>query len=344
MYTLSDFDFNLPSSLIAQHARTKGTSKLLVINDSVFEDNFVSNLASLLNKGDLIVINDTRVLRARLAVQRITGGIGEVLIERISNDSTAIGQFKMSRRPKQGEHLYIKGTKTPLVILDIQDRWITIQSPEMPILQLLEHYGALPLPLYIQRKATDHDNDSYQTIFAKKLGAVAAPTAGLHFTNELIEDLTQHEIHTATITLHVGSGTFLPVKHEDLDQHTMHNEWFDIPENTVNLINETKRRGNKVVAIGTTTLRALEAAALSGAIKAGSAETNIFIRPGFNFKVIDRLFTNFNLPRSTLLMLTSAFGGFENMRKAYEHAIANEYQFFSYGDAMLIDRIDLLST
>ena len=340
MYTLSDFDFNLPSTLIAQHARPKGTSKLLVVNDNIFEDKLVSNLASLLNKGDLIVINDTRVLRARLAVQRMTGGIGEILIERISNDTTAIGQFKMSRRPKQGEHLTIKGTKTPLIILDIRDRWMTIQSPEMPILQLLEHHGALPLPLYIQREATDHDNDSYQTIFAKKLGAVAAPTAGLHFTNELLKDLTQHGIHIATITLHVGSGTFLPVKHENLDEHTMHNEWFDIPESTINLIKETKLRGNKVVAIGTTVLRALEAAARSGDIKAGSAETNIFIRPGFHFKVIDRLFTNFHLPRSTLLMLTSAFGGFENMRKAYQHAIANEYQFFSYGDAMLIDRIN----
>jgi len=231
----------------------------------------------------------------------------------------------------------VPNTNTALLILDIHDRWATLESTHTPIHELLEQHGSLPLPPYVKRNATADDTQNYQTVFASTPGAVAAPTAGLHFTTELLQALDSKGVRRAKITLHVGAGTFLPVKTENLNEHIMHEEWFHIPDETVNLVSETHRLGGRVTAIGTTTLRALESAAQSGTLAAGTGETRLFIRPGYNFRVVDRLFTNFHLPQSTLLMLVSAFAGTEAIKNAYRHAISENYRFFSYGDAMLIE-------
>lgn len=344
MRTLSDFDYFLPEHLIAQEPALRGTSRLLHVNaSSTVADWHVNDLTSLLQPGDLIVINNTRVLRARLSVQRMTGGLGEVLIDRILDPHTARGQLKMSRRPRPNESLVLSRTSIPLTILDIEDRWVTLHS-EIPFLSLLESYGSIPLPPYMKRSSNAADDQNYQTIFANSPGAVAAPTAGLHFTDALLKELEARNIKCASVTLHVGAGTFLPVKTELLEDHVMHEEWFDIPNETVETIEKTKQMGGRIIAIGTTTLRALESAAIDGRLKSGSAETRLFIRPGFRFQVVDQLFTNFHLPRSTLLILVSAFAGIDTIQKAYQHAIEEGYRFFSYGDAMLIERAQEGST
>jgi S-adenosylmethionine:tRNA ribosyltransferase-isomerase len=345
---LSDYDFDLPEALIAQHpAAQRNASRLLVVDGETFADRQFTDLSGLLNPGDLLVMNDTRVLRARFFGQKASGGQIEVLIERIHADSrTARAQIRASKSPKPG---------TCLRLADAFDVEVVGRDGEFFILalpadetrdfwQLTEAHGLLPLPPYITHTPDADDETRYQTVYAAYPGAVAAPTAGLHFDEAMFAQLKAKGIETATVTLHVGAGTFQPVRVENLDEHVMHHEWYHLPEATVAAIAACRARGGKVVAVGTTSLRALESAAKhqtiapNGLLQADSRETDLFIRPGYTFKVVDRLITNFHLPKSTLLMLVSAFAGYETMRSAYQHAIEARYRFFSYGDAMLLTR------
>ncbi len=345
---LSDYDFELPEALIAQHPATeRSASRLLVVNDGVLANCQFTDLPGLLNPGDLLVMNDTRVLRARFFGHKTTGGQIEVMIERIdAGGRSARAQIRASKSPKPG---------TRLRLADAFDADVTGREGEFFVLalpdeeardfwQLTEAHGLLPLPPYITHTPDAEDEMRYQTVYAAHPGAVAAPTAGLHFDETIFARLSARGIETATVTLHVGAGTFQPVRVENLDEHIMHHEWYHLPEATVAAISACRARGSKVVAVGTTSLRALESAAKQQGIEAGgilhadSRETDLFIRPGYQFKVVDRLITNFHLPKSTLLMLVSAFAGYETMRSAYQHAIAERYRFFSYGDAMLLTR------
>ena len=345
---LSDYDFDLPEDLIAQHpAAERSASRLLVVNDAAFEDRHFTDLPGLLNPGDLLVMNDTRVLRARFFGQKASGGQIEVMIERIeASGRTARAQIRASKSPKPG---------TRLRLADAFDVEVTGRDGEFFVLalpseeprdfwQLTETHGLLPLPPYITHSPDTEDETRYQTVYAANPGAVAAPTAGLHFDDGMFAQLKARGVETATVTLHVGAGTFQPVRVENLDEHVMHHEWYHLPEATVTAIAACRARGGKVVAVGTTSLRALESAARhqniapGGPLYTDSRETDLFIRPGYEFKVVDRLITNFHLPKSTLLMLVSAFAGYETMRAAYRHAIEERYRFFSYGDAMLLTR------
>jgi S-adenosylmethionine:tRNA ribosyltransferase-isomerase len=291
-----------------------------------------------------VVFNDTRVIKARLFGHKHTGGSVEVLIERVINQHLAYAHVRASRAPKVGGLLKLSGVFDVEVTARHDDLFELHFLSETAVLDLLEQYGALPLPPYITHEATSDDETRYQTVFSKHLGAVAAPTAGLHFNDAMLDTLKQKGIGIAYVTLHVGAGTFQPVRVDNIRDHKMHSELYSISQTTVDMIAETKRRGGKVTAIGTTALRALESAVRvsasnpEGFLQAGSSETDIFITPGSRFKVVDRLFTNFHLPKSTLLMLVSAFAGVENIKKAYAHAIEKQYRFFSYGDAMLIER------
>lgn len=352
---LSDYDFDLPETLIAQHpAAERSASRLLVVNDKAFDDCQFTDLPGLLNPGDLLVMNDTRVLRARFFGQKDSGGQVEVLIERIAG-STATGgqagrearaQIRASKSPKPGTQLHLAEAFT-VTVTGRDGEFFTLALPDdepRDFWQLTEAHGLLPLPPYITHTPGSDDETRYQTVYAATPGAVAAPTAGLHFDEALFAHMRARGIETATVTLHVGAGTFQPVRVENLDEHVMHHEWYQLPESTVTAIAACRARGGKVVAVGTTSLRALESAARhqqiapGGLLQADSRETDLFIRPGYTFKVVDRLLTNFHLPKSTLLMLVSAFAGYETMRAAYQHAIAANYRFFSYGDAMLLTR------
>ena len=345
---LSDYDFELPEDLIAQHpAAERSASRLLVVNDNALADQQFNDLPDLLNPGDLLVMNDTRVLRARFFGQKASGGQVEVMIERINPDArTARAQIRASKSPKAGSRLYLADAFEVEVSGRDGEFFVLALPPEAPrdFWQLTEAHGLLPLPPYITHKPDADDETRYQTVYATQPGAVAAPTAGLHFDKRMFEQLKARGIETATVTLHVGAGTFQPVRVENLDEHVMHHEWYHLPEATVAAIAACYARGGKVVAVGTTSLRALESAARQqnigpgGLLKADSRETDLFIRPGYTFRIVDRLITNFHLPKSTLLMLVSAFAGYETMRSAYQHAIDARYRFFSYGDAMLLTR------
>ena len=350
---LSDYDFDLPEALIAQHpAAQRSASRLLVINEGAVADQHFTDLPDLLNPGDLLVMNDTRVLRARFFGQKASGGQIEVMIERIYADGrTAHAQIRASKSPKPGTRLRLAETFDVEVTGREGEFFVLALSPEetRDFWQLTEAHGLLPLPPYITHTPDTEDETRYQTVYAAHLGAVAAPTAGLHFDDALFARLKAKGIETATVTLHVGAGTFQPVRVENLDEHVMHHEWYHLPEATVAAIAACRARGGKIIAVGTTSLRALESAAKHQGIEPGglphadSRETDLFIRPGYQFKVVDRLVTNFHLPKSTLLMLVSAFAGYETMRSAYQHAIAERYRFFSYGDAMLVTRKELVS-
>jgi len=345
---LSDYDFELPEDLIAQHpAAERSASRLLVVNDNALADQQFNDLPDLLNPGDLLVMNDTRVLRARFFGQKASGGQVEVMIERINPDArTARAQIRASKSPKAGSRLYLADAFEVEVSGRDGEFFVLALPPGAPrdFWQLTEAHGLLPLPPYITHKPDADDETRYQTVYATQPGAVAAPTAGLHFDKRMFEQLKARGIETATVTLHVGAGTFQPVRVENLDEHVMHHEWYHLPEATVAAIAACHARGGKVVAVGTTSLRALESAARQqnigpgGLLKADSRETDLFIRPGYTFRIVDRLITNFHLPKSTLLMLVSAFAGYETMRSAYQHAIDARYRFFSYGDAMLLTR------
>jgi S-adenosylmethionine:tRNA ribosyltransferase-isomerase len=344
-YHLSDFDFALPSELIAQApAAERSASRLLVVHGSVLEDRGFRDLPQLLDPRDLVVFNDTRVIRARLFGVKDSGGRVEILIERPLDAHAALAQIRASHAPKPGSTVRIADAIVRVVERGERFHRIRVEG-ETTLEALLEAHGEVPLPPYITRAAGEADAARYQTVYARQPGAVAAPTAGLHFDDETIDALKARGIAMAYITLHVGAGTFLPVQTEDLALHRMHSEWFEIPPATIAAIDDARRRGGRVIAVGTTTLRALESAARDdGILTPGSRETTLFITPGYRFRVVDRLLTNFHLPKSTLLMLVSAFAGYDEIRAAYEHAVRERYRFFSYGDAMLLARAGVLRT
>lgn len=336
-----DFDFYLPPQLIAQHpAQERTASRMLCLdgNSGNMADKMFLDFPAACNEGDLLIFNDTRVIKARLFGKKHSGGNVEVLIERVINPQVAYAHIRTSRSPKIGSHMRLSDAFDVEVSARHDDLFELHFLSDVSVFDLLEQHGALPLPPYITHTATDDDEERYQTVFSKNLGAVAAPTAGLHFTEELLAQLQQKGVNIAYITLHVGAGTFQPVRVDNIAEHKMHSELFSIPQSTVDSIRKAKSLGRRVTAIGTTALRALESAAQHGELKAGDGDTDIFITPGYDFKVVDRLFTNFHLPKSTLLMLVSAFAGIDNIKKAYAHAVEKQYRFFSYGDAMLIEK------
>ena len=339
--SLADFDYALPPELIAQFPLPERTaSRLLVVDGARREDRRFADLPGLLHPGDLLVFNDTRVLRARLHGLKDSGGRVEVLIERPVGRHEALAQIRASHAPWPGSRLRLEGAlEVDVVARD--GAFFLLRFPAADdLVDLLERHGKLPLPPYIQRPAEASDEARYQTVYAQARGSVAAPTAGLHFDQPLLDALRAKGVELAWLTLHVGAGTFQPVRVDDLARHRMHRERYVIPVDTAAALVAARARGGRIVAVGTTTLRALEAAAQEGGILAGPGETDLFILPGFRFRTADALITNFHLPKSTLLMLVSAFGGPENLRQAYRHAVAERYRFFSYGDAMFIKRQD----
>src|SRR5450830_46718 len=339
----TDFDFDLPDALIAQFpTQERSGSRLLRLDSSNgrIHDQLFRDLPRFLKSGDLLVFNDTRVIKARLYGHKQSGGAVEAMIERVIDQHHALAHVRASRSPKSGSKLLLAEHIQAEVLERQNDLFLLKFLGETPVLDLLEQYGALPLPPYISHDADNTDEERYQTVYAKNLGAVAAPTAGLHFDEAMLALLKRQGIQFAYVTLHVGAGTFQPVRVENITEHKMHSELYSVPEETVNLIKQTQVAGGKVTAIGTTAMRALESAARSGELVAGMGETDIFITPGYKFKVVEQLLTNFHLPKSTLLMLVSAFAGFNNIKQAYTHAVAEKYRFFSYGDAMLLNRLD----
>ena len=340
-YTLSDFDFALPSELVAQHpASERSASRLLDGRGSVPVDRVFRELPALLRAGDLLVFNDTRVIKARLYGEKPTGGAVEALVERVLPGHEVLAHLRASKAPRVGTLIGFAGGAFTAEVLGRggpQGRLYHLRLPADP-LALLEAHGHVPLPPYITHADSAVDAQRYQTVFAERPGAVAAPTASLHFDAAVLAEMQARGVGSARVTLHVGAGTFQPVRSEQLAEHRMHSEWFEVTVATVDAIEATRQRGGRIVAAGTTTLRALESAALGGALQPGARETDLFITPGFAFRVVDRLITNFHLPRSTLLMLVTAFAGYDHVRALYRHAIEARYRFFSYGDAMLLDR------
>lgn len=338
---ISDFDFTLPDRLIAQHPpEVRGSSRLLVaLPDMPLQDRVFGDLPDYIEAGDVLVFNNTKVMKARLFGQKESGGKIEALIERVLDNHTALAHIRSSKSPKPGTKLIFEGDICAVMVERADELFCLRFEGEQTVYELLEQNGHLPLPPYIERAAGADDDTRYQTVYAKHQGAVAAPTAGLHFTDELLGRLKAKGVETAEVTLHVGAGTFQPVRVDKIEEHKMHSEWFDVPPETVAAIEAAHARGNKVWAVGTTSMRALESAAReTGRLKAGQGNTDIFITPGYRFRVIDRLITNFHLPKSTLLMLVSAFSGMEHIRAVYRHAVEHEYRFFSYGDAMVLGR------
>lgn len=335
MYSLSDFDFDLPQERIAQLPLPERTaSRLLHVDGDNLIDRSFTDIVAQLSAGDLLVFNDTRVLKARFFGVKESGGKVEVLIERVLDNRTVYAQIRASKSPAAGSTIRLADA-FDVSVGERAGEFYTLSFPS-DVFELIEVHGRLPLPPYISHEADEVDETRYQTVYSKVAGAVAAPTAGLHFDQALLTKLTEMGVQFAYVTLHVGAGTFQPVRHENLAEHKMHTEWYTLPQATVDAVQAAKAAGRAVVAVGTTSLRALESASQSGTLKAGSGDTDLFITPGYTFKTVTRLITNFHLPKSTLLMLVSAFAGYERMRTAYQHAIEKEYRFFSYGDAMLL--------
>lgn len=354
---LSDYQFDLPAELIAQYPADQRTaSRLLYLNAAgEVADLGFPDCVTQMQSGDVLVLNDTKVIPARLFGQKSTGGQVEVLIERILNDTQLLAQVRASKAPKAGSKLFIQGdTDAYLTVTGRQDNFFELSVAGVSdIYNWLDRVGSLPLPPYIERSDEHEDISRYQTVFAKDKGAVAAPTAGLHFDEELLQTIKAKGVHVCTVTLHVGAGTYQPVRVENVLEHKMHRERLSVNQQTCDVINKARANGRQVIAVGTTVVRSLETAAqqsmtldsddLENAnsqlqLKPFSGETEIFIYPGFTFQIIDKLITNFHLSESTLLMLVSAFSGREAIMKAYAHAIAEKYRFFSYGDAMLLER------
>ncbi|MGK2953353.1 MAG: tRNA preQ1(34) S-adenosylmethionine ribosyltransferase-isomerase QueA [Thiobacillus sp.] len=335
---VADFDFDLPDELIAQFPpAVRGGSRLLHVEAScALHDRWFSELPTLLRPNDLLVMNDTRVIKARLFGGKDSGGKVELLVERVTDEFEALAFIRASHAPKPGSRIHLSADIS-LEVLARQDDLTQLRFPR-PVLDVLDQLGRLPLPPYIEHTPTADDEARYQTVYANEPGAVSAPTAGLHFDDAMLDGLKEMGIRTARVTLHVGAGTFQPVRVENIAEHKMHRERYTIPQATVDAIRETRAHGGRVVAVGTTSLRALEAAAQRGELHAGGSETDIFITPGYRFQLVDALITNFHLPRSTLLMLVSAFAGTDAIRAAYAHAIAERYRFFSYGDAMFLEK------
>ena len=342
MLTLDDFDFALPPELIAQHPADERTaSRLLHVAGNTCEDRRFVDLPQLIAPGDLLVFNNTRVIKARLFGQKESGGQIEVMIERIVDRSHAIAQIRASKSPKPGSRIMLENAFAMTITgrTGEQGEFFALALiGDGDLYTLTETHGRLPLPPYITHAAEQEDESRYQTVYAQHTGAVAAPTAGLHFDEAMLAELRQHGADLAWLTLHVGAGTFQPVRVHNVNEHRMHSERFEIPQATIDAVARTRANSGRVIAVGTTSLRALEAAAQSGELHAGAAETDIFITPGYRFRVVDRLITNFHLPKSTLQMLVSAFAGMDTIRQAYRHAIEQRYRFFSYGDAMLLEK------
>jgi S-adenosylmethionine:tRNA ribosyltransferase-isomerase len=335
---LADFDYFLPPELIAQHpAAQRAASRLLHVDaEGALHDRSFRDIASLVRAGDLLVVNDTRVIKARMHGRKETGGEVEILVERVLDAHRALAMVRSSKTPRAGRRLLFEGG-VEAEVLGREGEFFEMRFAGDDVLDILAAHGELPLPPYITHEAAAEDEGRYQTVYSKVPGAVAAPTAGLHFDESLLGSLAAAGVEIASLTLHVGAGTFQPVRVDDLSKHVMHSEWYSLPQATVDAVTRARARGGRVVAVGTTTLRALESAAVNGPIAAGTAETRLFIVPGYRFNVVDRLVTNFHLPKSTLLMLVSAFAGTETIRRAYAHAVAQRYRFFSYGDAMFLE-------
>ena len=327
---VSEFDYELPAELIAQHPAPRRSESRLLHLDATgnLHDLRFSDLPALVGPDDVLVINNTRVIKARLAGRKSTGGKVEVFVERIVDKHQALALIRASHPPAPGSRLFV-GDEVPVTVLHREEDLYRIQCGQ-DIAAVLERHGAVPLPPYITHPPEQGDEERYQTVYAQAPGAVAAPTAGLHFDKEVLTSIKKRGATIAEITLHVGAGTFQPVRTEEVESHRMHKERYSIPENTAKLL-----KGKSVLAVGTTSLRALETAALTGELQ---GESELFVYPGFEFRVVKRLLTNFHLPKSTLLMLVAAFAGKEKIMEAYRHAIRERYRFFSYGDAMLIER------
>ena len=334
---LSDFDFELPELLIAQHPSPKRTDSRLLVRNDEFIDSHFSDLGLFLKPNDLLILNDTRVIPARLFGHKDSGGKVEVLIERLVSDHDALAMIKASRSPKIGSYIILEN-KVRLKICDKNDGIYSVSFEFDSILKTLNEVGHIPLPPYIDREDVKEDANRYQTVYAQNNGAVAAPTAGLHFDESLLSSLKEQGIDHTFLTLHVGAGTFQPVKVENIESHKMHSEYYEVSQESVDKIVRTKAMGGRIIAVGTTAVRTLESIALNGELLSQKGETDIFIYPGFEFRIVDVLITNFHLPKSSLLMLVSAFIGFDEMHQTYQHAIKEQYRFFSYGDAMLLER------
>ena len=341
IYQKSDFHYDLPDALIARYPLSERSASRLLLAEAEDAENVrladyhVYDLASFLDEGDLLVFNNTRVLPARLFGEKASGGKVEVLIERVQDEFRAAAYVRASKAPKAGSVLYVGGRAVKVAG---RDEALFLLESDVAWAQLLAECGEMPIPPYLERAADKSDDERYQTVFARHPGAVAAPTAGLHFDAPLLQAIAAKGIATAEVTLHVGAGTFQPVRHENLSEHVMHKEWLSVGQDVVNAVAACKARGGRVVAVGTTSLRALESAAQGGEFRAYEGDTSLFITPGYRFRVVDALFTNFHLPESTLLMLVSAFAGFDNVRRIYSYAIKQGYRFYSYGDAMFLPR------
>ena len=338
--SLDDFDYELPRQLIAQAPLAdRAASRLLHLSGEDLADRAFRDLPTLLRPGDLLVMNDSRVLHARLLGTKASGGRVEVLVERIVGSHELLTQLRASKPPRAGSRILLEDA-IEVEVLGREGEFYRLRILHTDTAsELLERHGRLPLPPYIDRAVLAVDLQRYQTVYAREPGSVAAPTAGLHFDQATLEALRARGCESASVTLHVGAGTFQPVRVQDLAQHRMHAERYSLPRETVTAIAAARARGGRVVAVGTTSLRALESAAIAGELCAGEAQTDIFILPGYRFRVVDLLLTNFHLPRSTLLMLVSAAIGLAATRRAYRHAVERAYRFFSYGDAMLIEGI-----
>ena len=335
----SDFNYFLPENLIAQVPLPQRTaSRLLMLNrqTGAIQDGQFTDFIDLISPNDLLVLNNTKVIAARLFGEKSTGGKIEILIERVLNDKQALAHIRSSKSPKAGAIIALDKDYSCEVLGREDDLFHVSFNGEKSVLDILAEIGHIPLPPYIQRADEESDLTRYQTVFAAQSGAVAAPTAGLHFDEDVLEKIAAKGIERAFVTLHVGSGTFQPVRVENLSEHLMHKEYFSVSQETVDAVNATRKRGGRVIAIGTTVVRSLESASRSGILEASSGDTNLFIVPGYEFKSVDAMLTNFHLPESTLLMLVSAFSTYDDVMSAYQHAIEKQYRFFSYGDAMTI--------
>ncbi len=336
-----DFRYELPPELIAQHPLPERCASRLLCLDGKsgsIEDGRITDLPHKLRAGDLLVFNDTRVIPARLFGRKTTGGKVEVLVERVLDERRLLAQVRSSKALRPGAQLRLEGELKGQVV-NRQGEFYMLEFPEQrPVMELLSSHGHIPLPPYIRRSDEENDRSRYQTVFARRPGAVAAPTAGLHFDEALLERLAQAGVESCFITLHVGAGTFQPIRVTDIREHRMHAEYIEVSREVCDAVTRCRERSGRVVAVGTTSVRALEAAAGGGELDPYKGETEIFITPGFHFRVVDTLITNFHLPESTLLMLVCAFGGYDRIMAAYRHAVAQNYRFYSYGDAMMVSR------